>query len=355
MAESTRESLITAASELLDRGGPPAVTLRDVGHAVGVSHNAPYKHFRDKDDLLAAVACRELERQNRIAEEGPGVLTAEAMMLAYVGWARRYPERFRLTFGRWTRDNEKLARAGVVARRRLVEKVGASQAAGQLPAGDPERLSSILLALAHGAADLALSGDQAGGADPEGLVSDLFRYLKPVPALAPALDSDLAAIATLVNASYRGEGGWTHEADYVDGERTSVATLRQDLADQPLAVLLTLRDGATGPLLGVVWLEPADMETWYLGMLTMRSDLQDRKLGRALLAQAEAWAGARGARRIRMTVVNVRDTLIAWYERRGYHRTGETHPFPYEDARFGVPRRDDLEFVVLERELSTPH
>lgn len=52
-----------------------------------------------------------------------------------------------------------------------------------------------------------------------------------------------------------------------------------------------------------------------------------------------------------MTVVNVRDTLIAWYIRRGYFLTGETEPFPYDDNRFGTPLRDDLAFVVLEKVL----
>jgi hypothetical protein len=52
-----------------------------------------------------------------------------------------------------------------------------------------------------------------------------------------------------------------------------------------------------------------------------------------------------------MHVINVRDTLIAWYERRGYHLTGETHPFPYGDNRFGTPLRADLTFVVLEKQL----
>jgi ribosomal protein S18 acetylase RimI-like enzyme len=116
-------------------------------------------------------------------------------------------------------------------------------------------------------------------------------------------------------------------------------------------VLLTLRDEAEAPLLGVVWLEPAGGEAWYLGMLTVRPDLQDRKLGRRLLEDAEAFAIARGARRIRMTVVGVRDTLIAWYERRGYRPTGEREPFPYADHRFGIPRRDDLDFVVLEKQV----
>jgi hypothetical protein len=53
-----------------------------------------------------------------------------------------------------------------------------------------------------------------------------------------------------------------------------------------------------------------------------------------------------------MTVVNVRKAPIAWYLRRGYHETGETNPFPYGDDRFGTPQRDDLSFVVLEKDLT---
>jgi GNAT superfamily N-acetyltransferase len=123
------------------------------------------------------------------------------------------------------------------------------------------------------------------------------------------------------------------------------------------------RDEPDGELLGCVWLEPAPARSsceavaqikagaWYLGMLTVRPDLQERRLGRTLLEAAEAWAAARGAQRVRMTVVNIRDGLIAWYERRGYRLTGETLAFPYDDNRFGTPTRPDLSFVVLERTL----
>ena len=85
--------------------------------------------------------------------------------------------------------------------------------------------------------------------------------------------------------------------------------------------------------------------------MTVRPDLQNRQLGRALLAAAEDFAKERGARRIHMTMVHVRETLIAWYLRRGYALTGETEPFPYGDERFGRPLRDDLHFVVLEKDL----
>jgi ribosomal protein S18 acetylase RimI-like enzyme len=173
---------------------------------------------------------------------------------------------------------------------------------------------------------------------------------------APAAESEFPAIVALVNSAYRGQGaqaGWTTEAGYIDGQRIDLDSLRQDLAEAPNAVLLTLRDEADGPLLGCVWIEPdaeaPEGNAWYLGMLTIRPDQQDRQLGRALLAQGEAYAQARGAARVRLTVVHLRDTLIAWYQRRGYALTGETKPFPVGE-RFGKPQRE-LSFVVLEKTL----
>jgi AcrR family transcriptional regulator len=181
MTESTREALIFEAAKLLDAGGPAAVTLRAVGRAAGVSHNAPYKHFADKEDLLAAVAGRELARQSGGPPSAPNadpIDDLKARMHGYVRWALRHPERFRLTFGRWTHANDELGVAATDARAGLVEAVKAAQAAGQAPAGDPERVAALVLALAHGAADLALSGhlarDGKGNASPEDLVDDLF-------------------------------------------------------------------------------------------------------------------------------------------------------------------------------------
>jgi ribosomal protein S18 acetylase RimI-like enzyme len=166
--------------------------------------------------------------------------------------------------------------------------------------------------------------------------------------------SELPAVADLVNSAYRGETsrrGWTTEADYIGGQRTDAETLRRDLAAMPGARLLIWRDAPDAERLGCVWLEPAGEAVWYLGMLTVRPDLQDRRLGRTMLDAAEAEACGLGARRIRLTVVGLRETLIAWYQRRGYALTGETLPFPYADARFGVPTRDDLVFVVMEKAL----
>ncbi len=90
-------------------------------------------------------------------------------------------------------------------------------------------------------------------------------------------------------------------------------------------------------------------------MLTVRPDLQGAGVGRRLLDEAEQFARRRfAATTIEMTVIDLRTELIDWYRRRGYEPTGETRPFPYGDARFGLPRRDDLRFVVLRRALAAP-
>jgi len=173
--------------------------------------------------------------------------------------------------------------------------------------------------------------------------------------LARAVEADYAPIIELVNLSFRGVGesaGWNSEADFIEGQRLTESLLRDDLAAKPEAFLLTYRENPNGALLGTVWLEPRKDCVWYLGLLTVRSHLQNRQMGRALLTAAEDFAKQRGACRIRMSVVNARDTLIAWYGRRGYLLTGETQPFPYDDQRFGRPLREDLHFVLLEKDLA---
>lgn len=186
-----------------------------------------------------------------------------------------------------------------------------------------------------------------------GLRLPAHRKLNPM-FLARALESDYAPITRLANLAFRGTGpsaGWNSEADFIEGSRLTESLLREEMAAKADAILLTYREDPIGELLGTVSLEPKKDGVWYLGLLTIRPDLQNRQMGRALLAAAEDFAKTNGACRIRMSVVNVRTTLIAWYERRGYRLTGETQPFPYGDQRFGRPLRDDLHFVLLEKDV----
>ncbi len=172
--------------------------------------------------------------------------------------------------------------------------------------------------------------------------------------LRRATRAEYPAVVELANLAYRGSqgsSGWTSESSYIEGPRLTEPQLRKDLDAKPDAHLLVLREEDGAPLLGTVWLEPMCSSVWYLGLLTIRPEGQKRQLGRRLLAAAEAYAADRGAQRIRMTVINIRETLIAWYERRGYLRTGESEPFPYGDERFGRPLRQDLSFIVLEKAL----
>ena len=91
----------------------------------------------------------------------------------------------------------------------------------------------------------------------------------------------------------------------------------------------------------------------YFGMFAVRPDLQGAGVGKALLAEAERLAGEDWQLPVmRMTVIDLRDSLIAFYQRRGYTRTGIHKPFPYGDERFGIPLRQDLRFEVLEKDLA---
>lgn len=170
--------------------------------------------------------------------------------------------------------------------------------------------------------------------------------------LVPIVDDDVPRIVALMNRAYRGSGGWNTESAYISGDRTTIEFLRADLLAKPAATLLKWERPPGDILLGCVWLEPLGDATWYLGSLATDPDRQNSGLGKMLLSAAEQWVCERGGTRIRMTVVNVRSALIAWYLRRGYHLTDETQPFPYDDVRFGAPLRDDLNFVVLEKSLA---
>ncbi|WP_432562958.1 GNAT family N-acetyltransferase [Kineococcus sp. SYSU DK003] len=164
-----------------------------------------------------------------------------------------------------------------------------------------------------------------------------------------ATPADVPAVVALVESAYRGEAsraGWTTEADLLDGQRTDPDAVSATIADPSTVVLLAEQDGR---VVGCCELRAAGAVACF-GMFAVDPAVQGGGIGRALLTHADTEAVARWrSPALEMTVIAQRADLLAWYERLGFVRTGERRPFPYGDERFGVPRRDDLEFVVLRR------
>ncbi|MET0388337.1 MAG: GNAT family N-acetyltransferase [Polyangiales bacterium] len=162
---------------------------------------------------------------------------------------------------------------------------------------------------------------------------------------------DVPAIVALVESAYRGEvsrAGWTTEADLLDGQRTDPAEVETVIADPASRILLAERDGT---LEGSVMLARKP-DAVHVGMFAVRPTLQGKGLGKALLNEVERITRDEHlATHLEMTVIAQRTDLITWYQRRGYQVTDKTEPFPYGDPRFGLPRRDDLFFRVLEKRL----
>lgn len=167
--------------------------------------------------------------------------------------------------------------------------------------------------------------------------------------IRPATPADIPALHVLVESAFRGDsarGGWTHEADLLDGQRTDPAALAEAIDDPDRTILIAFDRDA---MIGCVEVKRAGPGRSALGLLSVRPDRQTEGLGRRLVAAAEGLArDHHGATRMEMTVIAARGELIAWYARQGYVRTGEIRPFPMDDPRFGLPRVP-LSFVVLEQ------
>jgi ribosomal protein S18 acetylase RimI-like enzyme len=168
-----------------------------------------------------------------------------------------------------------------------------------------------------------------------------------------AVPADIPALHALIESAYRGEAsraGWTTEADLLDGQRTDPEELADIIAAEDQGLLVGWRGQDA---VACVKYQRLTEGVGYFGMLSVRPEKQSAGLGRRMVEAAEQrLANRHGARRMRIQVFPQRDTLIAWYQRLGYVLTGGTAPFPYGDERFGLPRRDDLHFVILEKPLA---
>jgi ribosomal protein S18 acetylase RimI-like enzyme len=166
-----------------------------------------------------------------------------------------------------------------------------------------------------------------------------------------ATDADVDVLVALIESAYRGDSsrvGWTTEADILEGQRTDPDGVLEVIKTPDGKLLTVERDGR---VVACCQLEHRGPHA-YFGMFAVSPALQGAGLGKVVIAEAERQAREDwSATEMHMTVISVRDDLIAWYERRGYRRTGRMTPFPYGDERFGIPQRADLQFELLVKAL----
>ncbi len=163
---------------------------------------------------------------------------------------------------------------------------------------------------------------------------------------------EAAALACLVNDAYRATGpvkGWTSEAHLLGGQRIDSNMLREILGRDDSRIL---QAHLADVLCGCIHLKRASRTEVDLGLFAIRPDLQGLGLGRSVVEHAECWAVTHwDARHAEITVIDLRQDLVAWYRRMGYDFTGERRAFPYGDERFGIPKRSDLTLAVMRKAL----
>ena len=176
-----RRALIDQALRTIDKLGVEGLTLRSVGEALGVSRTALYRHFSNKQALVAAVA-REGFRTLRLSlvdaweRNGRGRAGFEAMGEAYLEFAVAHPSHYRVMFGRFVescaRDPELIEEA-TAAFQALVDALVDQQRDGGVRKDDPQMLARFVWSLTHGIAMLVIDG-QLRDADESGAA--LNRY-----------------------------------------------------------------------------------------------------------------------------------------------------------------------------------
>jgi len=157
--------LLDSALQLIAEVGPTGFTLRELARRAGVSHNAPYRHFRDRDDLMAAVATqgyRELTHAMRRAAQNhtDPLDQLKQAGLAYITFALRRPEHFAVMFdGPVSLETEHAgsSEAAKEAFTTLVRFVQGCQEAGQFPSGEPQNFTLLAWSMVHGVAKLAIT------------------------------------------------------------------------------------------------------------------------------------------------------------------------------------------------------
>ena len=164
--------------------------------------------------------------------------------------------------------------------------------------------------------------------------------------IATATLEDVTALEKLINSAYRGETsklGWTTEANLLQDKRVTADELYETINNKENTILKFIKNDT---IIGCVLLTDKGNKL-YLGMLTVSPEFQNSGIGKKLLQKAEEHALSLNLPKIVMTVISIREELIAWYNRHGFKNTGIREPFPLNgtDAVISQP----LEFIVLEK------
>lgn len=159
-------------------------------------------------------------------------------------------------------------------------------------------------------------------------------------------DNDHAqAICDLVNLTYRGEAGWTTEASIVQGDRTNRNEVEAALSNSNAYFFVTYQ---AQMLASCIYVAKEDKHA-YIGFFSVHPDLQRKGFGKYVLGQAEAFALQNmRVHQFVLFVVSQRPELIAFYERRGYSRTGRIEDYPLH-LGIGVPKVAGLTIEYLEK------
>ncbi|TXI16858.1 MAG: GNAT family N-acetyltransferase [Nitrosomonas sp.] len=163
--------------------------------------------------------------------------------------------------------------------------------------------------------------------------------------LRKAVYEQAQAIADLVNLTYRGDIGWTTEASIISGDRTSRNEIQAALMDPDAYFFIT----SQAQLLTSCIYVAKKQDYAYIGFFSVHPSLQGKGLGKFVLAQTEIFAmETMRVRKFIMFVVSQRQELIAFYERRGYVRTGRIETYPVQ-TNIGVPKISGLTIEYLEK------
>lgn len=172
-----RRALLDAALELVEQHGPSGITLREAARRAGVTHAAPYRHFADKEALLAALAEEGFDRlraeTERAMDGTQGLQRVEQIGMAYIHFARQNPSQFRVMFGSEVGDKRRypsLLEADQAVFDLLSQAILGAQQRGEMPSGNPAHMGLVSWSMLHGVASLIVDGQlERAGVRDEGI------------------------------------------------------------------------------------------------------------------------------------------------------------------------------------------